>query len=166
MELLIRDVVPDDAAGIVAIFKPIYDAGSFTLFDERFTVEAERSHIERLTGRDIFHIAVRTVDSMLVGFQRMSPFATYTHVFDHAGVIGTYVDVESRREGIAKRLFEVTLQAARRKGYNKMITYIPTDHPAALATYKKQGFHVVGTLERQAKVGGGYVDVVIVERFL
>jgi len=166
MDLTIRDATPDDAAGIVAVFNPIIEARSFTLFDTPFSVEAEQSYISGLTARDIFHVAVRASDGAIVGFQSMSPFATYTHAFDHVGVIGTYVELGSRRQGIAKSLFPATFEAARRKGYEKIFTYIRADNPAALATYQTQGFRIVGKAERHARVHGRYVDVVIVERFL
>jgi L-amino acid N-acyltransferase YncA len=164
MELLIRDVNPGDAPGIVSVFNPIIEARSFTLFDTPFTVEAERAYIEALGSRDVFHVAVRSSDSVVVGFQSMAPFATYTHSFDHVGVIGTYVDLGCRRQGIAKRLFPATFEAGRRKGYEKIFTYIRADNPVALATYQRHGFQIVGKAERHAKLGSRYVDVVIVER--
>jgi L-amino acid N-acyltransferase YncA len=166
MELLIRDATPDDAAGIVSVFNPIIEGRSFTLFDTPFTTEAERSYIAGLAERDIFHVAVRAGDNTVVGFQSMAPFATYTHSFDHVGVIGTYVDLDNRRQGIAKRLFPATIAAPRRKGYEKIFTYIRADNPVALATYQKHGFRIVGTAERHAKLHGHYVDVIVVERFL
>src|SRR4026209_887852 len=101
MELLIRDARPDDAAGVVAVFNPIIESGAYALFDTPFTVEAERAYIAGLAPRDIFHVAVGHADNTIVGFQSMSPFATYTHAVDHVGVIGTYVDLGSRRQGIA-----------------------------------------------------------------
>ena len=166
MELLIRDAVPDDAAAIVSVFNPIIESHSFTLFDMPFTVEAERSYIEGLAARDIFHVAVKPDDNTIVGFQSMSPFANYTHAFDHVGVIGTYVDLASRRQGISKSLFPATFESARRKGYEKIFTYIRADNPAALSAYQNHGFRIVGMAERHAKLSGRYIDVVIVERFL
>jgi L-amino acid N-acyltransferase YncA len=166
MELLIRDATPDDAAGVVAVFNPIIAARSFTLFDTPFSIEAERSYIAGLTPRDIFHVAVRVSDEAVVGFQSMSPFATYTRAFDHVGVIGTYVELGNRRRGIAKSLFPATFEAARRKGYEKIFTYILADNVAALATYQKHGFRIVGNAARHAKLQGRYVDVIIVERLL
>jgi L-amino acid N-acyltransferase YncA len=166
MELTIRDAKPDDAAGIVAIFNPIIEARSYTLFDTPFSIEAERSYIAGLTRRDIFHVAVRSSDEAIVGFQSMSPFATYTHAFDHVGVMGTYVDLGNRRRGIASLLFPVTFEAARRKDYEKIFTYIRADNQAALTTYQKQGFRIVGKAERHAKFHGRYVDVILVEQSL
>jgi len=166
MELVIRDATPDDAAGIVSIFNPIIEARAFTLFDAPFTIEAERSYIAGLGERDIFHVAVLAGENAVVGFQSMAPFATYTHAFDHVGVIGTYVDLDNRRRGIAKRLFPATFEAARTKGYEKILTYIRADNPVALTTYQSHGFRIVGTAERHAKLHGRYVDVRIVERSL
>ena len=166
MDVVIRSVRPDDAAGVVSVFNPIIEARSFTLFDTPFTVEAERTYIESLGPRDLFHVAIRPSDDLIVGFQSMAPFATYTHAFDHVGVIGTYVDLGCRRQGIASRLFDATYEAASRKGYEKIFTYIRNDNPAALAAYQRHGFKVVGTAERHAKVSGQFVDVIIVERHL
>lgn len=166
MDFLIRDASPGDAAGIVSIFNPIIETGSYTLFDTPFTEAAERSYIEGLADRDIFHVAVRPSDRVIVGFQSMSPFANYTRAFDHVGVIGTYVDLQNRRQGVAKSLFPATFERARRKGYEKIFTYIRADNPGALATYRHHGFQIVGTARRHARLQGRDVDVVIVERFL
>jgi L-amino acid N-acyltransferase YncA len=166
MDLIIRDATPDDAAGIVRVFNSIIEAGCFTVFDTLFTVEDERSYISRLKERDIFHVALRVDDNAVVGFQSIEPFAAYSHAFDHVGILGTYVDLGSRRQGVAKRLFEATFGAARRKRYEKLFTYIRADNPGALATYRNQGFRIVGTASRQVKLQGRYVDEIIVERLL
>jgi hypothetical protein len=55
--------LPIFSHGIVAVFNPIIEARSFTLFDTPFSIEAERSYIEGLTSRDIFHVAVRAADA-------------------------------------------------------------------------------------------------------
>ena len=166
MELLIREAQPDDAQGIVDILNPIIEARIYTAFDTPFTVDAERDYILNFPKRGVFPVALSRPDQKIVGFQSMEPFATYTHAFDHVGVLGTYVDLEYRRRGIAGRLFAATFEAAERKGYEKIFTFIRADNEAALATYLRQGFRVVGTAHRQAKVNGSYVDEIMVERFL
>ena len=47
-----------------------------------------------------------------------------------------------------------------------MFTFVRADNPGALQFYLALGFRVVGTAERQAKIGGDYVDEVFLERFL
>jgi L-amino acid N-acyltransferase YncA len=166
VDLLIRDATPDDAQALVGILNSIIQAGTYTVFDTPFSVEAEREYIVHFPPRGIFHVALRRGDRKLVGFQSMEPFASYTHAFDHVGVLGTYVALPYRQQGIGRRLFQATFDAAICKGYEKIFTYVRADNPAALASYLGQGFEVVGTARRQAKINGKYVDEVIVEKFL
>src|SRR5262245_57812336 len=166
MELVVRHATPEDAAGVLAVFNPIIISGRFSVFDQPFSLEDERRFISELSPRAVFHVAVRQSDDTIVGFQSMEPFATYTHAFDHVGVLGTYVEPSCRRQGVARALFAETFRAARRKGFEKLFTYIRQDNPDALAVYQSQGFRVVGVAERQAKIRGRYIDEVIVERLL
>jgi L-amino acid N-acyltransferase YncA len=166
VEPRVRDARPDDAAEIIRILNPIIEAGTFTALDSPFTVEAERRFIESFPARGIFHVVEDRADGRLLGFQDVSPFADYTRAFDHVGVIGTFVDLSHRRQGIARHLFRATFEAARLKGYEKFFTFIRADNPAALATYRHHGFEVIGTARRQARMKQGYVDEILVEAFL
>jgi L-amino acid N-acyltransferase YncA len=168
MGLLVREACLEDAAAIVAIMNPIIAAGTFTVFDTPFTIDAEKAFLEGFPARGVIHVAVDSsaADQRVLGFQSMEPFANYTHGFDHVGIMGTYVDLASRRQGIASALFDATFEAARRKGYEKIFTFVRADNPAALATYVKHGFAIVGTARRHAKINGAYIDETIIERFL
>ena len=166
MDRLVREVRLDDAEAIVRILNPIIEAKVYTAFDTLFTVEYERDYILNFPQRGVFNVAIRHQDERVLGFQSMEPFATYTHAFDHVGVLGTYVDLACRRQGISRSLFRATLEAARGKGYEKIFTFVRADNLAALVTYLKQDFSIVGTARRQAKVNGTYVDEIIIERFL
>jgi len=160
----IRDVRVEDAEGVLAILNPIIAARCYTAMDSEFTVEAEREFICTFPERGTFLAAVDTGLSRIVGFQNVSPFGTFTHAFDHVGVIGTYVDLALRRQGIASRLFAATFDAARRKGYEKFFSYVRADNEAGLQTYLRQGFRIVGKAERQAKIDNRYIDEVVIEK--
>jgi L-amino acid N-acyltransferase YncA len=164
MHLEIREAQPDDAEAIVRILNPIIVAGAYTVFDTPFTAETEREYLLKFPSRGVFLVAVREADSQVVGFQSMEPFADYTHAFDHVGVLGTYVDLECRRQGVATALFQATFAAAMRKGYEKIFTFVRADNPAALHTYLRQGFRTVGTALRQARIGEKYVDEIVIEK--
>ncbi|MGH9324247.1 MAG: GNAT family N-acetyltransferase [Vicinamibacteria bacterium] len=166
MNLEVREALPNDAAEIVRILNPIIEAGTFTVLDTPFTIEDERAFITSFPARGIFHVAEDRPERGLVGFQSLEPFADYTHAFDHVGVMGTFVDLTRRRQGVASRLFRATFEAARLKGYEKVFTFIRADNPAALATYERHGFEVIGTARRQAITKQGYVDEIMVETFL
>ena len=162
----IRNAVVDDAEAIVAILNPIIAARIYTAFDTPVTIEDEVQFIRAFPARGIFHVAVDAFTGRIVGFQDVSPFADFTHAFDHVGVIGTYVDLERRRQGIATKLFEATFEAAARKGYEKMFTYVRADNTAGLDVYLRQGFRVVGTAVRHAKIDARYIDEIVIEKFL
>ena len=162
----IRDAVATDAAALVGILNPIIEARVFTAFDTPFSVEAERDYILGFPARGIWKVATHGEDNRVVGFQILEPFATYTRAFDHVGTLGTFVDLAHRRHGIAKALFAATLDDARRKGYEKLFTFVRADNPAALQTYLAHGFAVIGTARNHAKIDGRYVDEILIEAFL
>ncbi len=166
MDLHIRDVAPADAEGVIGILNPIIDARIYTALDTPFTADAERDYIRNFPARGIWKVAVDRARDRVAGFQVLEPYATYTHAFDHVGTLGTYVDLALRRRGIAKRLFEATFADARAMGYEKIFTFVRADNPAALQTYLRHGFTVIGAAQRQAKIDGRYVDEVLIERWL
>ncbi len=166
MNYSIREATPNDAAVLVAILNPIIEAGKYTALDTPLTVQEEREFILNFPSRGIFHVAIDPTSKAVVGLQSLEPFADYTSAFDHVGVIGTYVDLAQRRNGIATSLFQATFNAARKKGYEKIFTYVRADNPAALATYQKQGFSIVGTAKKHARCNGRYIDEIIIEKFL
>ncbi len=165
-QLEIREARPDDAEAVVRILNPIIEAGVYTVFDTPFTPDAERDYIRNLPARGIFLVAVLQPNDEVMGFQTMEPFASYTRAFDHVGVLGTYVDLDRRRQGIAGRLFQATFSEAARKGYEKIFTFVRADNGAALQVYLRQGFRIVGRAHRQARLGDRYVDEIIIEKLL
>lgn len=166
MDLMVRDVVSADAEAVVGILNPIIAARIYTVFDAPFSLEAERDYIARFPPRGVWKVAQRRSDGRVVGFQVLEPFGPYTAAFDHVGTLGTYVDLEQRRQGIAKTLFAATFEAARQKTFEKIFTFVRADNPSALATYQAHGFHVVGTAYRHAKIDGQYIDEILIEKAL
>ena len=166
MDVLVREVRPEDAEAIVSILNPIIESGVYSALDTPFTGEAEREFIRSFPPRGVFHMAEDSRDHRTVGFQTLEPYAAYTHAFDHVAVIGTFVDLACRGRGVGGRLSEVTFQSARGKGYEKVFTFVRGDNREALQFYVKLGFRAVGRAQRQAKIGSSYVDEIIIEKFL
>ena len=164
--IAIRDARVEDAEELAGLLNAIIAARLYTAFDTPVTVEAQRAFIRSFPARGVFLVATDPASGGIAGFQDVSPFADYTHAFDHVGVIGTYVALERRRQGIATALFEATFEAAGRKGYEKIFAYVRADNTAALQTYARHGFGVIGTARRHAKIDGRYIDEILMERFL
>ncbi|MCB5358477.1 GNAT family N-acetyltransferase [Vibrio lentus] len=166
MSLTIREVTVKDAQGIIDVLNPIIIEARYTILDQTFTVDEEKAFIESFPKRGVFSVAVNEATSQLLGFQNVEPFATYTKAFDHVGIIGTYVDANSRGQGVAKQLFDCTFKSAKAKGYEKLFAYVRADNERALAVYLKQGFEIVGTAKKHGKIGDQYFDEVLIEKFL
>jgi len=164
--LNVRAVLPSDAEGVANLLNPIIEEGRYTVLDTTFTSMEERAFIAKFPSRGVFNVAVLADDATVVGFQNIEPFATYTKAFDHVGIIGTFVDGDYRGQGVAKQLFESTFDDAKAKGYLKLFAYVRGDNERALAVYLKQGFEVVGTAQKHAKVKGVFVDEVLIEKWL
>ncbi|CAK1721707.1 putative Acyl-CoA N-acyltransferase [Vibrio crassostreae] len=153
MSLTIREVAVEDAQGIIDVLNPIIIEARYTILDQTFTVDEEKGFIESFPKRGVFSVAVNETTNQLLGFQNVEPFATYTKAFDHVGIIGTYVDANSRGQGVAKQLFDYTFKAAKAKGYEKLFAYVRADNERALAVYLKQGFEIVGTAKNTVRLG-------------
>ncbi|MEZ8037499.1 GNAT family N-acetyltransferase [Vibrio satsumensis] len=166
MSLKIRAVAIDDAQGIIDVLNPIIIEARYTILDQTFTVNEEKAFIESFPERGVFSVAVNETTNQLLGFQNVEPFASYTKAFDHVGIIGTYVDANSRGQGVAKQLFDYTFKAAEAKGYEKLFAYVRADNERALAVYLKQGFDIVGTAKKHGKIGDQYFDEILIEKFL
>ncbi len=166
MELTIRDARLDDAEDIVGVLNPIIEARIYTAFDTPFSVESERDFISNFPSKGVFHVAIRRSDQKLLGFQLLEPFGPHTHAFDHVGKLATFVDLECRRQGVGNLLFAATFAIATRKGYEKIFTLVRADNDGALQAYLSQGFRVIGTAERHAKIDQHYIDEIMIEKFL
>jgi L-amino acid N-acyltransferase YncA len=160
----IRPVRVEDAEGVIGVLNPLIQSRDHTVLDRVLTVNEERSFISGFPKRGVFHVAERDPDGLIVGFQNVEPFATYTGAFAHVGVIGTYVDPSGHRQGIGRLLFESTRLVAREKGYEKFFAFVRADNTGALSFYKRIGFNVIGVAKHHAKINGKYVDEVMIER--
>lgn len=166
MDLFVREVQLNDAEAIINLLNPIIETGAYTVLTTPFSIESEREFIVNFPQQGIFHVAVCCSEQKIVGFQNVEPFATYTPAFDHVGVIGTYVNLLHRRQGVGKVLFKATFEAAQRKGYEKLFAFVRADNMAALGIYLSQGFYEIGTARKHAKINETYVDEILIERFL
>jgi L-amino acid N-acyltransferase YncA len=164
MDITVREVQPRDAQGIINILNPIIETKKYSVMVQTFTLEEEINFIKTFPKRGIFHVAAN--ENKMVGFQVMEPVSTLTAAFDHVGIIGTYIDLTLRGQGISKKLFDATFRLAKDKGFEKITAYVRSDNPVALKTYQSNGFDIIGVAKGQAKIEGQYIDEILIEKFL
>lgn len=166
LEVHIRTARVEDAPGIVAVLNAIIDSGAPVAFNGPLGLDEELRYIADFPERGVFRVAIHARDGSVLGFQSMEPFAESPSAFDHVGVIGTYVALGARRQGVASALFEATFSEASEKGFEKVMAFVRSDNEAGLAMYTARGFRYVGTAQRHARIDGAYIDEAILERLL
>ena len=48
----------------------------------------------------------------------------------------------------------------------QIFTFVRADNPVAVETYRANGFDIIGTARRHAKIDGRYIDEILIEKSL
>ncbi len=147
---------------MVALLKPIIQAGRFTVIEEA-TLEDQLNFIRSFPKHGIFNVAVCDNSRMLVGMQDILPIAPQPSKTRLFGDISTFVAIGEHRKGIGRRLCDKSLSGARHKGYEKLRATIRSDNIDAIAFYESQGFQIIDTLYHQAQTRDVKVDKIVAE---
>lgn len=166
MHIEIREAGLDDAEAMASIWNEIIRTKQYSAMDTLLSAESQRKFLTDFPERGVFLVAEDAEDQQVIGFQSLEPFASYTHAFDHVAVIGTCVRLSLRGHGIGTQLAEVGFEQAKKKGFNKLFTYVRADNQAALDFYRKLSFLTIGIAKKHAKFDSKYVDSVFLEKFL
>jgi ribosomal protein S18 acetylase RimI-like enzyme len=163
--LKIRPAVPEDAAGIVAVFTVIVAERIHSAIESAWTVEQERRYLESLSGRGAIHIAVDE-SGEIVGLQIIDLWSSTLTSMAHVGQVGTFILPAWRTRGVGRQLWDVTLPFARGAGYRKLVIQVRASNTTAQAFYRRLGFADCGRLKRQVIIDGVEDDEVLMELFL
>ncbi|MGQ9767022.1 MAG: dephospho-CoA kinase [Anaerolineae bacterium] len=155
---------PADAEGTAAVLNSIVREGGRSITGRTFTPAQERAYLRAMPRRSFLTVAL--LGRVLVGFQVVEPYATFTYTMDHVASLGTYVVAPVRGRGIGRALSAATWDAARAAGFSKFVITVREDNPEAQAFYRALGFQPCGRLAHQALVDGRYVDKLLFELFL
>ena len=119
----------------------------------------------RLVDRDRFPLMVLEERGTVIGWAAVAsyrPRACYSGV----GEFSIYVDRADRGRGLGRQLLEALVEAARARGYWKLVSRIFPFNTASRALCRACGFREVGVYEKHGFLGGRWIDVVIVERLI
>ena len=155
------------AAGDAAAVAEIYNQG---IADRGATFETEPRTDADLARRIQddpvrFPVLVAEVGGRVVGW------ASIGHYRDRAcyagiGEFSVYVHREARGQGVGHVLLAGLVDAARERGYWKLLSRVFPSNTASLALCQALGFREVGRYEKHGRLDGRWLDVVIVERLI
>jgi ribosomal protein S18 acetylase RimI-like enzyme len=163
--LKIRSAVPEDAAGILAVFTVITAERIHSAIESAWTLEQERHYLESLSPRGAIHIAVDD-SGKTVGLQILDLWSSTLTSMAHVGQIGTFILPAWRSRGVGRQLWDVTLPFARRAGYRKLVIQVRASNITAQGFYRRLGFADCGRLARQVIIDGVEDDEVLMELFV
>jgi dephospho-CoA kinase len=153
-----------DCDGVAAVLNSVVREGGRTVTGRTFTPVQERAFFRSLPRRSFLNLVL--LGRVVVGFQSVEPYATFTHTMDHVASLGTHILATARGRGLGRALSAATWVDARAAGFSKLVIAVREDNPQAQAFYTGLGFQSCGRLVRQAFVDGNYVDELLYELFL
>jgi L-amino acid N-acyltransferase YncA len=162
MTLTIRLAVPADAPAIAGIYNQgIAERGA--TFETTPRTAADIA--PRVTDGERYPTLVAEDAGQVIGWASLS---SYRPRECYAGIaeFSIYLDREARGRGTGRRLLEALVDAAKARGYWKLVSRIFPFNSASRSLCAACGFREVGIYEKHGRLDGRWLDVVIVERVI
>lgn len=162
MPIVIRPIMPDDAAALTALFAAIDDESKFLLFEpgERTRGPDEwRQRIEEIRSggsADEFFVADDEDAAQLVGV--LVAMGDARQRLKHSASLLVAVRQAYAGQGIATRLFVAMEAWARQRGLHRLSLQVQADNHRAVALYHRWGFCVEGFHRHAVRLDGAWVD--------
>jgi phosphinothricin acetyltransferase len=159
MAIAIRAATERDAPAIAAIYNQgIEERGS------TFETELRTSDdiVAKLAETDRFPLLVVEDGGSVLGWAGLSlyrPRACYAGIAEFS----IYLDPSARGRGLGRRLLTSLIDAARGRGYWKLVSRVFPSNTASRALCRACGFREVGMYEKHGRLDGEWRDVVVVE---
>lgn len=158
----IRSADAADAPSITRIYNIGIAERAATFETEPRTVAQTLARLDR---RNRYPILVAADADAVVGWAGLgeySPRACYAGIAEFS----IYLAPEVRGRGIGKRLLQSLVDAARERGFWKLVSRVfPTNVPSR-ALCRACGFREVGIYQKHGQLDGKWLDAVIVEKVL
>lgn len=161
---VIRDVVPADAAGILAMYNyavrettAIFDTGESDL------AGCEAWLADRQGGG--FPVLVAEIDGAIAGFASFGEFRAwdgYRFTVEHS----IYVAPDRHRAGIGRALLAGLIERARAAGKHAMVAGVEAGNAGSIALHRALGFQEVGRMPQVAEKFGRWLDLVFLQLLL
>jgi RimJ/RimL family protein N-acetyltransferase len=161
----IRPVQPGDAAALLASLNLICREGGAFYATEVQLAEPWETALYRPDSVPDHLVAVVEWDGQFAGAGNLFPGRTNT-LCRHVADLGLFVLPPFRRQGVGKQLLGWMLAWAAQTGLEKITLGVFASNRPAIQLYSRFGFVEEGRQQRQVKVDGQYIDLLLMALFL
>ncbi len=160
MSPIVREAVPEDAAGVAAVFAP-YVRDSVVTFE---TVPPTPSEWRaRIDGRPFVVLAD---DDEVLGYALASPWRPKP-AYRHTVETTVYLAADQAGQGHGRRLMDELLRRCAEAGHRQAIAVIvDTGAGGSVGLHKAIGFREVGRLEAVGHKQNRWLDTILMQRAL
>ena len=143
----IRVATEADAEEILAIYAKYIEQTAITFEYVVPSIEEFRGRIRHTLER--FPYLAAEKDGKIAGYAYVSPFKERA-AYDWSVETSIYVDMEQKRSGIGRRLYEELENILKQQGILNVNACIAYPNPQSIAFHEKMGYAIVGTFHRCA----------------
>jgi phosphinothricin acetyltransferase len=156
MSITIRFARPDDAAGILAIYRPYCDSNTVSFEIVAPSVEQMSQRIERIMAQHPWVIG--EIDGEAAGYVYASQHrerAAYRWMVD----VAVYISPNHRRRNLGKALYAALIDVLRAQGYFKAFAGITLPNAASVRLHESVGFTPIAVYRGVGFKLGQWLDV-------
>jgi L-amino acid N-acyltransferase YncA len=159
----IRAAVPADAPAIARIYNIGIAERSATFETEPRTASQIADRLTRIDRYPML-VAIDHAQSVVgwAGLSEYRPRACYAGIAEFS----IYLLPDARGRGIGTALMQVLIDAARERGFWKLVSRVFPSNIASRALCRACGFREVGIYEKHGQLDGVWLDAVIVEKLI
>ncbi|WP_172256822.1 arsinothricin resistance N-acetyltransferase ArsN1 family A [Saccharibacillus deserti] len=161
--LSIRPVREEDLEAVLHIYNQGIEDRIATLETEAKPFSYIEDWFGNHQGRYLALAAERRGE--IVGWAALNPYSQRC-AYDGVADLSIYVGREHRGTGVGTPLLSVLEEQARRQDFRKIVLFTLPFNEAGQRLYRKSGYRIVGTFEKQGMQDGREIDVMIMEKRL
>ena len=163
-QIIIRHANPRDARGLHSGFESVVAEGIWLpTFVANSSVSDWVNWIERThVNREVLLVA--EIDGDYAGHLTLQPEEWMAS--RHVAKLGIIVIKKHRSNGIGRALMLASEEAATNEGYSKIILSTFEDNELARSLYDSLEYRVVGIRERHFRMAKGYINEILMEKWV
>lgn len=161
--LKIRPARVDDAKEIARIYNQGVQDRAAT-FENAYVTPEER-YLWLAARPDRYPVLVAEVKHTLMGWAALNPYSP-RKCFDGVAELSIFIERSLRGHGVAQELIKAMQDAARERGFYKLMGRIVADNAPARKICELAGWREVGVYEKHGRLGNEWHDLVLVEHLI